>query len=61
MTSQMNRAVQAIHDRFDALPRKCKPIENSGNGVAEWVPLSGVVVCKGETDQTFRSMMLYLG
>ena len=47
MTTEGDAIAAAVLDQFDRLPPKRKPI-NRGNGVQEWVPLSGIVVkCKG--------------
>lgn len=43
MTTLEDRVVSAVHEKFDALPKKSKP-RTSANGIEEWVPLSGIVV-----------------
>lgn len=42
MTSRADRVAIAVTSQFDQLPAKRKPTVR-GNGVPEWVPLSGIV------------------
>lgn len=37
---------EAVLQTYDALPRKCKPVEATAD-FFQWVPLSGIVVVKG--------------
>jgi hypothetical protein len=38
-----DEVARAVLERFAALPAKRKP-QNRGNGIKEWVPLSGIVI-----------------
>ena len=43
MVTLQDRVVLAIHERFQALPAKCKP-RQCANDIYEWVPLSGIAI-----------------
>ena len=38
-----DQVVNAIFDKYRALPAKCKPAVQAG-GINQWVPLSGIVL-----------------
>ncbi|KAL8387353.1 hypothetical protein RB595_009966 [Gaeumannomyces hyphopodioides] len=48
MTSEADAIAAAVLDEFDKLPNKRKP-PIRGNGIHEWVPLSGIVARGGST------------
>ena len=47
MDSLEERAVVAIQSQFKRLPAKSKPRNVVEGGVAVWVPLAGIAICKG--------------
>ncbi|KAL1971142.1 hypothetical protein VTN77DRAFT_93 [Rasamsonia byssochlamydoides] len=42
-----SRIAALVHAHFDALPARCKPMTRE-DGSREWIPMSGIVVVKGE-------------
>lgn len=48
MVASEDNIVEAVLGKFEALPARCKP-QNRGNGIQEWVPLSGIVITRGTT------------
>ncbi|KOS18309.1 tRNA-specific adenosine deaminase 1 [Escovopsis weberi] len=57
MTSRANLIARAVIDHFNKLPSKRKPTVR-GNGLQEWVPLSGIVA---EHDGVFVCLALATG
>lgn len=37
---------EAVLSKFDSLPSKSNPLADR-NGIVSWIPLSGIVVCRG--------------
>lgn len=46
MVALDEKIVEAVLDTFDGLPARFKP-QGRGNGIQEWVPLSGIVITRG--------------
>ena len=53
MSSMEDLVVSIIHSQFNALPKKSKPREINEKNVAEWIPLSGIAVCRGTKTFSF--------
>ncbi len=49
MVAPEDNIIEAVLSKFEALPARCKP-QNRGNGIQEWVPLSGIVITRGTTN-----------
>jgi hypothetical protein len=45
--SLSSRIAALVHSHFDGLPKRSKPIVRD-DGTAEWVPMTGIVLVKGE-------------
>lgn len=43
------RIATCVLEAFEALPARCKPVEATA-GVFQWVPLSGIVIMKGNNE-----------
>ena len=48
MESLEERVVATVLAQYARLPAKFKPKGVTDRGVAEWVPLAGIAICKGE-------------
>lgn len=44
-----DRIATCVLEAFEALPAKCKPVEATA-GIFQWVPLSGIVIIKGDNE-----------
>ena len=42
-----DRIADLVLKEFDALPVKCKPIQDAQKGSFTWVPLCGIVISSG--------------
>ena len=49
MTSFEDIVVKVILDTYSSLPKKSKPRQLDSKGIGEWVPLSGIAICRGES------------
>ncbi|KAL8901060.1 MAG: hypothetical protein Q9207_005381 [Kuettlingeria erythrocarpa] len=50
MSVSGDAVAEAVLQTYDALPRKCKPVEATAD-FFQWVPLSGIVVVKGDNSR----------
>jgi tRNA-specific adenosine deaminase 1 len=42
-----SRIATLVHSHFDGLPKRSKPVIRD-DGTVEWVPMTGIVIVKGE-------------
>jgi tRNA-specific adenosine deaminase 1 len=42
-----SRIATLVHSHFDGLPKRSKPVIRD-DGTVEWVPMTGIVLAKGE-------------
>ena len=54
--SEADAIASVVLEEFDRLPSKRKPVIR-GNGIHEWVPLSGIVA-KGDMDYFVRGLAI---
>lgn len=58
MTPDANAIADCVLEAFDQLPEKRKP-RSRNDASREWVPLAGIVMCKGNYPVAFRTERSY--